>query len=199
MRYAESNFYNGKKLISILLFTLILCGVVFGVWLMYSHSEVVQLHSAVLTQGFVEDTSYKTLLDVFLNAMSWTSYTLVLLYLCGYSAISHPVSLFLLFIRGVALGTSASITYIEFGSKGVLILISMVMFHAITSSIVLVFAVIQALMQSTMIAYNVFGRSSDLINIKKYNISFIVYAIVITLSSVVDTFLTYILTSKLLF
>jgi len=67
MRYAENSFYNGKRLISILLLTLILCGVVCGVWLMHSNSEAVQLHNAVLTQGFVKDASYKTLLDVFLT------------------------------------------------------------------------------------------------------------------------------------
>lgn len=199
MRYPESNLYSGKKLISILLFILILCGVIFGVWLMYSNSEFVSLHSNVLTQGFTESTSNRTLLDVFFNSLSWTSYILILLYLCGYSAISHPISLFLIFTRGVALGTSASTIYIEYGSKGILILISMVMFHAITSSVVLIFAVMQSLMQSTTIAYNIFGRSSDLINIKRYNLKFMLYAIVIFLSSIIDTFLTYALTNKLLF
>ncbi|MCC8068488.1 MAG: hypothetical protein LIO71_01835 [Ruminococcus sp.] len=198
MRYAENSFYNGKRLISILLLTLILCGVVCGVWLMHSNSEAVQLHNAVLTQGFVKDASYKTLLDVFFNAMSWTSYSLILLYLCGYSAISQPVSLFILFARGVALGVSSTTIYLEYGSKGILILLSMVMFHAVVSSVVLVFAVIQALMQSTMIAYNIFGRSFDSINVKRYNINFIVYAIVITVSSAIDTSLTYLLTNKLL-
>jgi len=130
--------------------------------------------------------------------MSWTSYSLILLYLCGYSAISQPVSLFILFARGVALGVSSTTIYLEYGSKGILILLSMVMFHAVVSSVVLVFAVIQALMQSTMIAYNIFGRSFDSINVKRYNINFIVYAIVITVSSAIDTSLTYLLTNKLL-
>jgi len=198
MRYAENSFCNGKKLMSILLLILTLCGVVCGIWLMLSHADWEYLHTNIITQGFTEDGSRKTLLDVFFNSLSWTSYTLILVYLCGYSAIAHPICLFLLFMRGVALGVSTATMYVEYGSKGILIFLLMVMLHAIISSMVLVFAVIQSLTQSTMIACNIFGRSSDLIRIQKYNLKFLLYAIIIILSSIIDTILTYLLTNRLL-
>lgn len=198
MRYVENGFGNGKKLISILLLILIFCGVIGGIYLMWYHSNWDFIHTNFITQGFVEETSSKTLLNVFLNALSWTSYTLILIYLCGYSAIGHPVSLLLILMRGIALGISVCTLYLNYNSKGILIFISMVMVHAIASTMVLVFATITSLTQSTMIACTILGRSSDLIMLKKYNIKFLLYAIIVILSSVVDTVLTYVFYDTLL-
>lgn len=178
--------------------SLLVCGIVGGVYLVCEHPAWSYLRTAPMTQGFTESTSSKTLLDVFLNAFLWTGYTLVLTYLCGYSAIGHPISLLLLLVRGVALGVSASTTYVDYGYRGVLVLVSMVLLHAVVSTMVLVSATVSSLRQSTSIAYTLMGRSSEPSSIRRYSLRFLRYTGVVLASSLVDTALTYLLTDRVL-
>ncbi|MGN1411171.1 MAG: hypothetical protein ACI4WH_01505 [Oscillospiraceae bacterium] len=196
MRYIEKDFCNGKKLITSLLLILILIGVIFGVWLVCSRSDWKYLLSPIMTQGLIKEYSQKTILEVFLNSFTWTGILLMIIYFCGYSAISHPITLGTIFFRGIALGISISSTYIEYQSKGVLIYLLLMMFNIIVSSIVLVFATMDSLIQSTTITCTILGRSSELFKIKKYNLKFLMYLTIITLSSIADTCLLYLFIDK---
>lgn len=198
MRYVDNSFGSGKKLISMLLLILMSIGVIGGVYLVCRHSNWDWLYSNYITQGFTEDTSSKTLLDVFLNAISWTGYILVIVYICGYSAIGHPVSLLMILSRGMALGVTVCKLYLDYSSKGIIIFILMVMVHAIVSTVVLMFATITSLTQSTVIACTILGRSSDTISLQRYNLKFLSYVSIIVASSIIDTILTYVFINRLL-
>lgn len=198
MRYVDNSLGSGKKLISMLLLILMSIGVIGGVYLVCKHSNWDWLYSNYITQGFTEDTSSKTLLDVFFNSVLWTGYILVLVYVCGYSAIGHPISLLIMLSRGIALGVTVCKLYLDYGSKGILVFISMVMVHAIISTIVLMFATVTSLMQSTSIACTILGRSSDVISLKQYNLKFLSYISIIVASSIIDTILTYVFINRLL-
>lgn len=191
MRYVENSLNNGKKLTTALLLALVFCGIVFGVYLVWQHPNWELLHNKYISQGFIVESTSKTLLQVFLNAFSWTCYSLLIVYLSGYSAIGHPISLMLMLLRGIALGISMCMLYLDYRLKGILIFISLVMVHAVASTVVLAFATITSITQSTKIACTILGRSSDMIFLKRYNMRFLLYAIVVLISSIVDTILTY--------
>ena len=197
MRYIEKDFYNGKKLMTSLLLILILLGVSFGVWLVCNKSDWKYLYNPIVTQGFIKNFSQKTILDIFLSSFTWTTLMLGLIYLCGYSAISHIVNLGVIFFRGVALGISISSTYIEHHSKGILIYLLVMMFHTVVSSTVMVFATMDSLWQSNNIASTIMGHSSEMFRLKRYNLKFLVYVIIIALSSIVDTCLLYLFADRL--
>jgi hypothetical protein len=198
MRYVEGSFTSGKRLTTMLLLVLVLCGVVFGVCLVWHYPHWSVLRAEYITQGFMESTSRRTLLDVFANGLVWTGCALLLTYLCGYSAIGHAFSLAVVFMRGVALGVTVSATYIDYAYKGILVILSMVTFHAVVTTLVLVFASIVSITQSTAVACAVLGRTSERVELKQYNLKYLKYSIVVVLSSIVDTLLTYLLCDRLL-
>lgn len=196
MRYVENGIGISNRLTYILLTSLILCGVVGGVCLVCSHPELACLREGYMTQGFAVDSSSRTLLRVFVDALSWTGYSLLAIYLCGYSAIGHLMSLALLLLRGVALGVSTGILYMEYGFSGILTFVSMVMLHAVVTSMVLVSSTITSITQSTTIACTIVGHSSEVLNLRRYNVRFLAYTMVVVLSSIVETALTYALYGK---
>lgn len=199
MRYIEKNFYNGKKLMTSLLLVLILLGVTLGVWLVCRNPNWEYLYNPIVTQGFITDYYQKTILDVFLNAFIWTGILLMIIYFCGFSAISHIIAISMIFLRGLALGISISSTYLEYSSKGILIYLLVMMLHSVISSIVLVFATIDSLLQSNTILCTILERSSEVIRIKKYNLKFLMYLIIVLFSSIVDTCLLYLLIDRLFY
>jgi hypothetical protein len=198
MRYVEDGFTSGKRLTTMLLLVLVLCGVVFGVCLVWHYPHWNLLRTEYATQGFLESTTKRTLLDVYTNALAWTSSALLIVYLCGYSAIGHALSLAVVFMRGVALGLTISATYVDYSSKGILVVVTMVVFHAVVTTLALVFATIDSIHQSTAVACSMLGRTSGRVVLRRYNLKFVKYAVVVVLSSAVDTLLTYLLCDRLL-
>jgi hypothetical protein len=182
----------------VLLLVLVMCGEILGVCLVRNYPHWSVLRAEYITQGFMESTSRRTLLDVFTNGLAWTGSALLMVYLCGYSAIGHAVSLGVVFARGVALGVTISATYLDYDYFGILIVLAMVAFHAVVSTLVIVFATISSMKQSTAVACAVLGRTSERVVLRQYNLKYVKYAVVIVLSSVVDTLLTYLLCDRLL-
>lgn len=150
---------------------------------------------------FIKTPDKRSILTVFGEAFTDTFILIVLLMLMGFGSIFQPFEIATLLYRGFALGVSFSYTYSLYAVKGFFICVLMILPHALITSVLLVLAVRESMRMSTSIAVFSFKGDSEIIkrpDVHMYIIKFTVLAVLLVVSSVIDCFITYLLTGMLI-
>lgn len=184
---------NDKKISILLLFGLIVLGIIIGTITFCTIPDNELLMNGLFNHGFIKIDSGQTMVDNFLIAFRNTSFLIVILFILGFGAVSQPIEAFVPFYRGVALGISVSFTYLQYGFKGFLVALLIILPHAVGSSIILILATRESIKSSNMFAGFAFvGRDSEKPNpqIKFYFIKFLVLLVLLMISSILDSVLS---------
>ncbi len=197
--YSEEDIRRTR--IVVLLFGVIILGVFSGTLLYCSRDDKLIFLSEFMCNCFIRTTETKSIIDVFTDAVSWTSALVILQFLLGFCAISQVVEISVLFYRGITLGISFAYTYSMYGKSAFGILLLMVLPHALITSVVLVLASREALRFSNSYICCLSGNVDDDMhesNLRLYVIRFIVLMLMVVVSAVIDSVITYLLTDILL-
>lgn len=199
-KYSEEDIKRTR--VVTVLFLILMSGVLLGTVLFRNSPDRTVYTADALCHGFIKVSSSQTVLSVFIRSVTWTSFLLTVLFVLGFCGISQPLELLVLLWRGTALGISVSYMYSVYEIKGTLISALMILPHAVMTSVILVFAVREALRASGLYILHISGRTTDpdeaQHQMKLYFIRFAVLMAASLVSSVADTVLTYLFTDRLL-
>ncbi len=177
-----------------LLMFLVLLGVLAGtlIFCNMSGSDISDL--SFITQGFIKERSEHTFIQTFLESFSSSSLLVLVCFLMGFWAIAQPFELFVPFFRGLGLGTSMSYIYTMYGIKGFFIILIMILPHAVISSVAIIFSVRESIRLSNLFAETIVnGNNSNMAScIKLYLLKFLILFVIIGLSSLLDSILTFV-------
>ncbi|WRS28247.1 stage II sporulation protein M [Oscillospiraceae bacterium MB08-C2-2] len=152
--------YARKNLVVLLLGGLFLLGVVFGTILVKSaESETLQLLFRLFS-GFREKRQSANLSQLFVSSLSSSLLFIVVLFVCGFCAISHPVIVALPLFKGLGLGFSTGALYAYYGSRAIGYVSVLVFPSTVVSTVALLLGCREALRLATFFAGAV-GRQGN--------------------------------------
>ncbi len=193
---------SGRIKVIMLLFAVMITGVLFGTLLFCRSNEPSLYMSDALCHGFIKLSCTQTVTEIFTRSLSWTTFLLIMLMFSGFCSISQPAGIIILFWRGAALGVSVSYMYSIYGIKAAAISSLMILPHALSTSVILVYAAREALRLSNLSLLYIIEKCSDEENfspqVKLYFIRFAVLMLLVVISSAADCALTCFFTEKLL-
>ena len=96
--------------------SLVVAGVVVGTFLFQSVFSVSQFYVEALRPS---DAGIKTLIKLFFKGFAGNSVFMLVLFVCGFSAVLQPLILLTGFIRGVGIGLVVSSIYSSIGAQGI--------------------------------------------------------------------------------
>lgn len=184
-----------------LLFSIAACGILLGTFVFSRAEDKSIFLSDVLSNGFIKRSEAQSVIDVFNRTVSWTSLIVLILFFSGLSSITQPLEIAVLFYRGVAIGSAVSYTYTGYGKDGFPIVLLMILPYALMSTVIIVFAVREALRSSNVYLMYLSGHAPDEAcrpSLKLYLTRFAVLFLFVFLSSVIDCVITYFLTDILI-
>lgn len=150
--------------------------------------------SEKLNHGFIKLSEGQSLVSVFYRSVSWTALFVVILMLFGFSAITQLISISLLFYRGAALGMAISYMYGIYAVRAVPIILVMILPHALFTSIILILSVRESVRFSNiylLYMLHKLGENEERPELKLYAVRFAVLLIMVLLSSLIDSAITY--------
>lgn len=184
---------KGKASLMLLMF-LVLLGVLAGtlVFCNMSGSDISDL--SFVTQGFIKERAEHTFIQTFLESFSSSSLLVLVCFLMGFWAIAQPFEILVPFFRGLGLGASMSYIYAMYGIKGFFIILIMILPHAVISSVAIIFSARESIRLSNLFAETVVnGNNSNMTScIKLYLLKFLILFVIIGLSSLLDSILTFV-------
>ncbi len=116
-----------RSTLTTVLAVLFLVGVAYGAILVgYLDQETVAALDSI-TRGFLLGRAGDGLLSICLHSMAAGMLLAGAIFLCGFSAVGQPFSLFFLLFRGIGLGISMGYFYSQMGGKGILLAMGMLL------------------------------------------------------------------------
>ncbi len=199
IKYSQEDLKRTKVLL--LLFSIAACGVLFGTFVFSRAEDKSMFISDVLSNGFIKRSEAQSVIDVFNRTISWTSLIVLVLFMAGLSSITQPIEIAVLFYRGATIGTAVCYTYTRYGKDGFPIALLMILPYALMTTVIIVFAVREALRSSNIYLMYLSGHAPDEScrpALKLYLTRFAVLFFFVFLSSVIDCVITYFLTDILI-
>lgn len=139
---------------ALLLALLFLIGMIYGVLCFYFSSDTSSAFGGAavsMAQGYAQRIHTDSMLICLKNAFSSTLLFLALAYLLGYSAIAQPIILLLLPVRGLGVGFFMASLYREFGLRGVLYCLLVLLVNLVVSFFCILIACREAFALSNML------------------------------------------------
>lgn len=183
------------------LMMLLVLGVAAGTLIAGNLSEGQSGTLSFIAQGFVESRANQTFLQTFTASFFSASIFLMAAFFMGFCAISQPLEILLPMFKGIGLGVSMARIYLEYGGKGALICLLMVLPAAIACSFVIIIASREAIKMSGTFLNALKVSDSEQSGrdiIKKYLLKFTVLIIASVFCALLDALLTWIFAGMLL-
>jgi hypothetical protein len=178
MKENKKDFFNLSTLLFIILF-----GTFIGS-LAASRSGNIELFGHYwVNGGFLPSEGFAT---AFTQALYSSVLTLFVLMLCGFCAVSQPLILAALLLRGFSIGAGISVTYIEHSTKGIFLTAILIVPFALMSSAVLVLAARESLRSSCILAKFAFKNNSTQFDTKLYRTKFSVLFVLLLISILIQ-------------
>ncbi|MEG0614901.1 MAG: hypothetical protein RR540_04020 [Oscillospiraceae bacterium] len=186
---------SGKTFVLILM-GILLIGVLIGTIAFCNMGNSEALSLSFITQGFIKNRAEQTILQTFTSSFSSAALIVIACFLGGFSAIFQPAEILIPLFRGVGLGTSIAYIYTAFGIKGFFITLIIIIPNAVISSIAIVFAARESFRMSNSIGKYLFlGQIGDIkekISVKLYLLKFVILFVIISMSALLDSILTFV-------
>lgn len=109
---------KGKKVFYALLFMLVL-GMMYGSILLQSESEGMISGLETIQKTYIAEKNSQPVIRTFLNSVLSGSLFLFLTFFCGFHAFGQPFTFFLLFLKGLGIGSSIGYLYLHHGAAGI--------------------------------------------------------------------------------
>lgn len=193
----EIQFIAEKKPRSLLfsvLIALFFIGVAYGAVLVGGASQETADSLQRITDQFLLQKAGDSFLTAMFSALASGGIFVLLLFLCGFSAVGQPFSLFLVLFRGIGLGTAMGHFYLNLGLKGILMSLALIVPTGIISS----YAILLAGRESVKLSNRFFKvMTCDDFSmpggvLKTYSVKFFILVLLILLSAVVNGICTQI-------
>lgn len=183
----------------VLLFALLmLLGIVIGALIVRSAPQNLLENMGFLTSSFMDKRGDQNLALTFLHSLGASFSILVLLFVCGFCAVSMPVIAGVPIFRGLGLGISIGYMYLYKGLEGLLFSVVMIIPAAFISTVALLFAARESLKLSTAFLsfmvkqpgkYNMSGT------LRLYCVKFLGFLLALAAAAAVDTLFTHLFSS----
>ena len=177
-----------KSLLFTFLIALFFIGVAYGAVLVGGASPETSDSLQRITEQFLLQKEGDGFLPALLSALLSSGVFVLLLFLCGFSAVGQPFSFFLVAFRGIGLGTAMGHFYLNLGMKGILMSLALIVPAGIVSS----YAILLAGRESVKLSNRFFrvmtsdGFSMPSGILKTYTVKFFILALLILLSAVIN-------------
>ena len=174
-----------RNLLFSFLIALFFIGVAYGSILAGGASQETSDSLERITEQFLLQKVGDTFLTAMFSALMSSGIFLLLLFLCGFSAVGQPFSFFLVVFRGIGLGTSMGYFYLNLGMKGILMSLAFIVPAGIVSS----YAVLLAGRESVKLSNRFFkvmiadGFVMPGSVLKTYSVKFLILFLLILLSA----------------
>lgn len=177
-----------KSLLFTVLIALFFIGVAYGAVLVGGASPETSDSLQRITEQFLLQKEGDGFLPALLSALLSGGVFVLLLFLCGFSAVGQPFSFFLVVFRGIGLGTAMGHFYLNLGVKGILMSLALIVPAGIVSS----YAILLAGRESVKLSNRFFKvMTNDEFSmpggiLKTYTVKFFILVLLILLSAVVN-------------
>lgn len=187
----EIRFVSEKKPKHLLLSALIavfFIGVAYGSVLAGSANAETSESLRRMTDAFLLQREADTFLSAFLSSLLSSGLFVLLLFLCGFSAVGQPGSFFLVVFRGIGLGVTMGHFYSDLGIKGILMSMALIVPASIISSYAILLAGRESIKLSNrffrvLVCDDVMMPAGIL---KTYTVKFLILTLLILLSAAVN-------------
>ena len=109
---------KNRRVFYALLFCFVL-GMMYGSVLLKSDDSGVLSGLETIQETFIADKSSQSVLQTFLDSALSGSLFLGITFFCGFHALGQPFTFFLLFLRGLGIGSSIGYIYLQYGIQGI--------------------------------------------------------------------------------
>lgn len=166
--------------------SLVVAGVVVGTFLFQSLFSVSQFYVEALRPS---DAGIKTLIKLFFKGFAGNSVFMLVLFVCGFSAVLQPFILMTGFIRGVGIGLVVSSIYSSIGAQGIFNAFVYVAIPSFFTVLALVIAAREAEAMSLSIARAIFSERNFIgfrESSRLYVLKFAILEIIVAVGSAVE-------------
>lgn len=149
---------------------------------------------SAVNQSYLYEKGSQSLMTGFVGALTSSGIFLLIALVSGMSAIGQPVSVALMFVRGLGIGSYTGYLYVQYGGKGVLYSVLLILPGVIISTMTLIVACRESFRLSNVILFSFLKETGKLnktlfmLYIKK----FIILFICLVVSAVADTALSFV-------
>lgn len=172
----------------VLLFTLFLCGIIFGAMIVSGNNNgLCDIFEKIISNSINEKSKF-TFIKYFFSVFSGFLIIIIFDYLCGICGLGVP----LLYVTPVALGVFFGVVisqfYISYGLSGVgyCVLIN-VPCYAITAATLIKCCCFSKIMSEELFLYLVSGKSDKKdVSLKTYSLKYLIYSVMVALASLIS-------------
>ncbi|MGI5857681.1 MAG: stage II sporulation protein M [Candidatus Merdivicinus sp.] len=166
-----------RSTLTTVLAVLFLVGVAYGAILVgYLDQETVAALDSI-TRGFLLGRAGDGFLSICLHSMASGMLLAGAIFLCGFSAVGQPFSLFFLLFRGIGLGISMGYFYSQMGGRGILLAMGMLLPSGALSGYALLLACRESLKLSGLFFRSMTaGAVMSVRTFRVYGIKFLILA-----------------------
>ncbi len=177
-----------KNIVIISLFITFFIGMIYGT-IILSYSSPINNIITSLSKEFFNTRINQPIIQTFLLSISSSIIFLIVLYILGFCAISHPMIFFTIFFKGLGIGITVTHLYSTYKLKGILFALVIIIIPSIISTVSIIIAGKEALRLSTLFLSKIFPKIDGELSpktFKFYNLKFIILLIFIIISSIID-------------
>ncbi|MCL2013574.1 MAG: stage II sporulation protein M [Oscillospiraceae bacterium] len=120
-------------------------GILYGAFLAGTSTPETMDALEFITRGYIGSRANQPLTATFASSVVSSGSLLILLYLLGFFAIAHPVSILVPVFRGLGIGLSMGYMYSYYGISGFLFCLALVLPNAVFSVLILIIACAQSI------------------------------------------------------
>lgn len=176
------------------LFLLFFFGVLYGALIVsYGSPQLIETLS-FMKESFLSLRAEQSLLQTFLRSFGIHAALLTLLFLCGFSAISHLVSFGMPAFYGLGFGLSVGYLYASMGAKAILFTVVIILPHSIISTVALVLASRESIRLSNLFLAGFIPKLSGSISlqaVKLYTLKYVILLLFLLAASFLDGLFTF--------
>lgn len=191
---ADKNSVRNKSRLSVIVL-LYFIGVISGV-ILYCFPPDGQADSfGIFAQNFVSGRFDKKFAEILVNSFCEPFVMLLICFLLGLSAISHPAEYLVPVFHALGTGITFAGIYDKYGVNGVVMSAVMLIPGTVISAFAVIIAVREALNMSTDVYSASFGRVSTTakINFRLYFTKFVILCAIVVIAAFVESILIYLL------
>lgn len=178
---------------------LFLCGFGGGVWVVLSKSSTAANLLNGLMEQFVQVRQTQTIFSNVLSSVSSMLLYLVILYICGYCAISQPIILLLPLFKGLGHGVTIAYLYAAYKLNGVAYAAIFILPEAVLTAIIIALACKDSLRLSLAFFRRAFPKDGgeEVIKLKEHTLRYILLLLFTVLTSVLQGILYFFFSNRI--
>lgn len=173
----------------LLLIVMFIFGMLYGVLLIGGNKELYQTFS-LFTGEYAQQQQEQSVLQSFLLAFHSSILFIVIPYLLGYSAIGHPVTLFVPFFKGLGLGAFMGNLYSSHGLQGIGYSVLIIVPYTLVALLAIMIACRESLRLSNLFFLSFASKRGTPVTmgaIKLYNVKYLILCVIILISAILNT------------